>query len=157
MTPVNHIRSSAALLCISLLGAIVGCGQREYHSVEGIVTLDGAPLAGASLGFVPEAGGTAAQAFTNADGRFVLKSGSIEGAKMGRYKVTVYKLGKATAATQELPSEPLPPGKVAAASKSSGGGFPSALPEIYRSKDTTPLIVSVPVDDEVRLEMKSTK
>ena len=81
--------SCTALLC--------GCGgggsdlpMTAY--VEGIVTLDGAPLSDVVVAFQPQGaeGGRAAIGRTGGDGRYVLKfNADIEGAIIGSHKVTV--------------------------------------------------------------------
>jgi hypothetical protein len=71
-----------------LLGA--GCGDSPVP-VRGTVTLDGTPVAGALVLFLPE-GGTGRQASgqTGSDGSFQLTtSSSNDGALRGKYKVVV--------------------------------------------------------------------
>jgi hypothetical protein len=64
--------------------------------VEGVVTLDGAPVEGATVGFVPSGAGLGAFGRTQADGRFVLTSsrGGVPGAgaMAADYIVTVQKV-----------------------------------------------------------------
>src|SRR5947209_13984065 len=62
-----------------VLVLLVGCGKPyKVASVSGRITLDGQPLAKASITFVPQASkedlapGPTAAAFTDADGRYVL-------------------------------------------------------------------------------------
>src|SRR2546423_1205426 len=49
--------------------ALAGCG-RQFVPVEGTVTLDGKPLAGATVAFVPEGPGQPASGFTDNEGVF---------------------------------------------------------------------------------------
>jgi len=73
---------------VLLIGA--GCGNSPV-SVRGTVTLDGSPIEGATVIFLPE-GGTGRQAvgLTGADGGFQLTTLSTnDGAFRGKYKVVV--------------------------------------------------------------------
>lgn len=70
---------------------LLGCGSSgpEIASVEGTVTLDGQPLANASVVFVPE-GGRPAGASTDAQGKYVLNfSGGRKGALPGKNVVRI--------------------------------------------------------------------
>lgn len=58
--------------------------------VNGVVTLDGNPVEGATVSFVSQDGNTYT-GFTDAQGNFSLSSGSAVGALPGEYKVTVVK------------------------------------------------------------------
>ena len=86
-------------LCLRSLVFSVGCGQSgpavEY--VQGVVTLDGAPLDGATVFFSPK--GTArtrvAAGLTQADGSFTLNTQGAKpgaGTAVGDYSVTVSKI-----------------------------------------------------------------
>ena len=66
-----------------------GCGSKnKLHKVEGTVTYDGKPLAGATVQFVPlDSNGTTANGMTGDDGSFRLTTHSTgDGAKPGDYK-----------------------------------------------------------------------
>jgi hypothetical protein len=79
--------------------ALAGCGGPDVQLVEGIVTLDGTPLAAATVCFTPLGGGLPAAGMTDATGRFRLsatvgkKYGG--GTTPGEYRVTVEKLVRA--------------------------------------------------------------
>lgn len=79
-----------AILCI----AFVGCGN-GLSSVRGTVTLDGKPLAGndhlsGTVQFAPENGhGTIAVGDLDANGQYILSSGSRGGVLPGKYLVSV--------------------------------------------------------------------
>lgn len=88
------------LLCAAILvGAAalpfvgVGCGP-SYHKVEVKVTLDGEPVEGATVSFLPDGDSKALQASgsTNAQGIAVLKTVDKDGVRAGKYKVTVSKV-----------------------------------------------------------------
>ncbi len=73
-------------------GAIAGCGPKlpPRVPVEGSVTLDGQPVAGASITFTPVEKGPAASAASDENGRFTLstfKQG--DGAVPGQHRITV--------------------------------------------------------------------
>lgn len=89
----------------SLVGAsfaalsLVGCGGRDpnlpkLEPVSGTVTLDGRPLANASVTFVPSGTtrGTGATGVTGPDGKYTLMSRGEPGVPAGDYRVVVSKL-----------------------------------------------------------------
>lgn len=82
----------AAVGLVAFFGAtLLGCGGgREGTAyVEGRVTLDGEPLAGATVLFVPQAG-RPASGVTNADGRYVLEyEPGKRGAPVGTCRVQI--------------------------------------------------------------------
>lgn len=120
-----------ALVC--LVAACCGCGDApagpETVAVTGIVSLDGAPVAGADVAFLPmSAGGDAApaQAITNDSGEFevvsVFEQGRVSknGMLPGEYQVEVRRLESpvATLGSMQPPKNTLPPRYASA--KSSG-------------------------------------
>ena len=71
---------------------IAGCGGGlDLIPVSGTVTLDGQPVDGAAVVFVPVAGGPAASGSTDAGGKFRLTTVNQPGAVPGEYNVTVTK------------------------------------------------------------------
>ena len=60
-------------LYVMLLGLVTGCSSSgpEIASVSGRITMDGKPLANATVVFIPE-NGRPAGARTDADGKYVL-------------------------------------------------------------------------------------
>lgn len=63
--------------------------QPDLGTVTGVVTMDGAPLAGALVSFAPEAG-RASQGVTDSDGKYeLLYIGNTKGAKLGPHKVYI--------------------------------------------------------------------
>ena len=70
-----------------------GCQQGdrpELGEVNGLVTLDGAPLANAILYFSPEGGGRPSTTSTDAEGKYELTYiGTTKGAKVGKHKVRI--------------------------------------------------------------------
>jgi len=87
-----NIRRFASLFCFTAAVAfsVVGCGgDVKHYPVEGIVTLDGQPLEGATVTF-----GNAtitASGLTTASGKFKLITGGQEGVPAGTYQVVVTK------------------------------------------------------------------
>ena len=79
------VASCLALICL-------GCGGSrgpEIATVEGTVTMDGEPLAGATVVFMPE-NGRPAGARTDEDGHYVLNfSGDRQGAMPGKNRVRI--------------------------------------------------------------------
>ncbi len=82
---------SASLGGVLLLGTILGCGSDELAviPITGQVTLDGKPVAGAAVMFLPSAGGPVATGTTNEAGAFALTTAGRDGAPAGQYTVTV--------------------------------------------------------------------
>ena len=79
-------------LLVALVLGLGGCGGGpKLYTVTGTVTLDGKPLPGAAVLFLPTAeDGRQATGVTNADGSFQLETfKSRDGAQAGDYKVVV--------------------------------------------------------------------
>lgn len=80
-----------------------GCGQSDRPQlapVTGAVLLDGQPMEGAAVMFIPVAGGRPAQGLTDAQGKFRLTTfEENDGAIVGEHKVSVTKM-KVTGATE---------------------------------------------------------
>lgn len=90
-----HKQPPALLLSIVLcLGTVfLGCSDKSMLPVEGTITLDGEPLEGAAISFVPVEGGRPCTGQTDAEGHFTLASYVAgDGVPPGEYKVTVIKL-----------------------------------------------------------------
>src|SRR2546430_14060115 len=79
-------------LLVGMILSLTGCGSSEVPlgNVTGRVTLDGKPLAGSLVRFMPEQGGRSSQGITDADGRYKLDySSRSEGALVGKSKVMI--------------------------------------------------------------------
>ncbi|MDR2115259.1 MAG: carboxypeptidase-like regulatory domain-containing protein [Planctomycetaceae bacterium] len=73
--------------------AITGCGSGiKYLPVTGTLTIDGVPMEGVTLSFVPISGGTTASATTNAQGEFSVTTSNHNGCISGEYNIIVFKL-----------------------------------------------------------------
>lgn len=85
------------LCCGLLLPLVIGCGGNgnpPTENVSGTVTLDGNPVEGATVAFIPDdsANGKPAVGRTDASGKFKLTSfESGDGAMLGSYKIQVDK------------------------------------------------------------------
>ena len=102
----HYYRFFSLLPFVFLLLFLPGCGPKgpKVHRVEGIVTLDGKPIEGANVSFVPKqavtnpddlSGPLLAGGATNADGKYTLSTtrGSAigGGTTIGEYQVSIVK------------------------------------------------------------------
>src|SRR5262249_28892104 len=92
--PTMRIRTRCSLvgLVVAAMVPVVGCGGATVKpiKVEGVVTLDGQPLPGATVSFLPNEGGRTASGRSDADGSFRLTTfNTDDGALPGEYKVIV--------------------------------------------------------------------
>ena len=81
------------LACGGIVACLAGCGgvsdQPELGTVTGLVTLDGDPLPGATVKFVPESGRSSV-GITDATGRYELQyTNDTPGAKVGPHIVSI--------------------------------------------------------------------
>lgn len=83
-----------------LLAAIIGCGGTTYVPVSGVVKLNGVPYPNAVVSFQPlgtgdnPTPGRGSSAYTDANGRFVLKSDNDkDGALVGKHIVRIMTRG----------------------------------------------------------------
>ena len=137
--------------CLSLAivsALVVGCGPSgpAVNLVKGVVTLDGAPLADADVGFSPITPGQGLSAVgkTAADGSFVLNA---QGARPGRgtaigdYVITVRKY-ETPAPVPQLNSDD-PNYEPSEPSRKPPSELRSLVPKIYVDKATSPLKATV--------------
>lgn len=83
------------LLTFSLIGCGASSDAPETGTVSGKVTMDGDPVANATITFSPEEGGRPSSGKTNAEGIYELDySSSVKGAVMGKHKVSVSTYGE---------------------------------------------------------------
>ena len=137
--------------CLLLVLLLAGCGKSSTSPVEGVVSLDGKPLAGASIQFVPQGTGRDATGETDQNGQFVMSTFSPrDGVMAGEYKVVISPpIGTADTAQYGSSDDAM-----AAASKSKPAAKP-AFPEKYTRADQTPLKQTVPVQGSVKFELTS--
>lgn len=152
--------------------AVTGCGP-SLSPVEGVVTMNSAPVSGANVTFVSEGGNKTYSAPTNNEGKFTLMTGDKPGIEAGKYKVLVVKHASMAGTENLKPSDPeyaklmqksqkdaekagranMPPGF---AGGSAAPAQKSELPATYGSAETTPLSVTVPLSSSpVALELQS--
>jgi len=162
------IRRGAALAVAVLFASLVGCGG-GLSKVEGVVTLDGTPVEGATVSFIPTSGkANLVVGQTDASGKFSLKTGDKSGAPPGDYKVTVLKTPKIGGGDPEKMKPGTPEYEKAMKDKNKGGmpttpgpgmpmpkmgGIKSELPEKYASLDKTPLTAKIPSAGPINLEL----
>jgi len=146
------------LVCALTVLLVCGCGGGgsglQVEFVEGVVTLDGNPLAGASVMFMPAdtSGGTeAASGTSDGSGRYMLSSMNGDpgkGAVMGNYVVTVSKIEsndpRARMSSEEAMASDLPPTQK------------ELLPAVYQNSARTPLKATVNKGrNKIDIELKS--
>jgi hypothetical protein len=160
----HGLRISALVGALVLAALSCGC-QGRPTKVEGIVTLDGKPVEGATVTFLPKDGsGRSASGLTGSDGVFHLTTFNTgDGALPGTYKVTVTIHESVTGSGPPNTSSPDSMKKIMmegfkksdteARGKSKK---PSPIPAVYREVRSTPLQYQVPVDGRLALELKST-
>ncbi|MHB8973108.1 MAG: carboxypeptidase-like regulatory domain-containing protein [Pirellulaceae bacterium] len=156
-------------LLVPVLLAASGCGSKVI-SVSGTVTLDGAPLDGAAVSFVPNVaagdkapeGQTPANGQTDASGKFNLGSVIGPGAGAGSYKVGVSKLQAGNAAMSGDVPKGAPPGTMLSGGPPGPGGARQTgppkdlVPAKYVNPDTSEIIVEVKSGmPPVTIELKS--
>ena len=149
---MRHLRRKALLWLAPLW--LVGCGRTgDLTTVEGIVTLDGKPAAGATVILIPE-GNTGRSAWGTArqDGSFRLATSDRDGASPGQYKVIVGVValvrpggdpGKEEMMARQEGKRPM----------SSGELF---IPPVYGDAAITPLHCSVPICGKLVLGLHTT-
>jgi hypothetical protein len=160
------------LCCFSLflLPWSVGCGDAKTVKIQGALTLDGKPLAGAMVTFLPfnEKEGRAAGGRTDSSGSFHLTTFKTDdGALPGKYRVTVVMPEDDPAnvsggnpmemddkAKRAFFSRASPQGKKEAAKRKAKK--PSPIPAIYGDPLKTPLQETVPTGRAVKIELLST-
>ncbi len=141
MLTARDTLTSGALCCVALLG-LVGCGGPYDASVEGMVTLDGSPIASGIISFVPQQGGVPAYARSDDSGHYEVYTGSRAGIHPGQYGVTIVARGQAK--------------ETHAATGGPGAAGARLTPAWYGSSKYTPLKADVePGSNEINLELSS--
>jgi hypothetical protein len=145
---------SLALRACVLTVALAGCGGGGATSpVTGVVTLDGKPLVGASIQFVPQGSGRDATGETDKNGGFVMSTFKPrDGVVPGTYKVVI---SPATGTADPTPhgsaEDAMAAASKAPAKKPAGPAFPGQ----YSRPDQTPLTQEVPVKGTLKFDLKS--
>lgn len=101
-------RRAAHFALIPLIAIVAGCGGGpKLATASGIVTLDGKPLEGATLSFIPTPGNAVSTAGTDVsgpDGNFQMTYNGRAGLAPGKYKVVVSKTEDVASKGKEIPS-----------------------------------------------------
>ncbi|MGQ9506137.1 MAG: hypothetical protein ACUVQG_14815 [Thermogutta sp.] len=152
--------------CFLVSILFLGCKTRNRGNipqtapVSGIVTLDGKPVDGANVVFVPTSTpGYGAYGIADSSGRFVLKSSeAVTGAVPGKYLVQVTKLVPDTGGRQSVVAEDAEHEAEAAGGSPAGSvaGTKNVLPEKYANPKTSGIEVVVPSEGLQNLEIKLT-
>ena len=141
---------------VALLGVVlIGCGGRGTTPVRGVITLEGTPVAGATVLFMPDGqdGCRPASGFTSSDGTFRLTTFKPnDGALPGNYRVLIQKTegAKNRSAAEQSAMERA---RARIEERSLQKQRKPILPEAYAKFDTTPLRCSVPVTGAVPFEL----
>ncbi|MCX7430949.1 MAG: carboxypeptidase-like regulatory domain-containing protein [Planctomycetia bacterium] len=142
----------AVCLLAVALAFVVGCGRAgpKVEFVEGTVLLDGEPVTGADVGFLPVAGGLVAYGRTDSAGKFRLTTSQggkrLGGAPVGDYAVTVVKWRNRL---EELGPQPDPSDGTAAGKWQAEADRLNSLPpdyivpKAYGEKTASPLNATV--------------
>jgi hypothetical protein len=156
------------MLGVVALATGTGCGGAASKpvKVEGILTLDGKPLPGAAISFMPIAQGTRpASGRSETDGSFRLTTfATDDGALPGEYKVVVTAPESDTSRPRGNPMQMSDKDKAAffmrmapeVREKEEAKKPKSTVPEVYTNMEKTPLRQIVPADGKVKLELRST-
>jgi hypothetical protein len=135
---------------------LIGCGGKGVTPVRGVITLEGTPVAGATVVFMPEDqdGRRPASGFTSSDGTFQLTTYKPnDGALPGKYRVLIQKTEAAKdpgAAEQSA----LERARVKIEGRSLRQHRQPILPKAYARFDTTPLRCTVPVTGAVPFNLE---
>ena len=132
--------------------ALVGCGGSKLSPVEGVVLLDGKPVAGATIQFVPQGSGKDATGETDKDGQFVMSTFQPrDGVVPGTYKVVISPLLGTVDPTQYGSADDA---MSAAAKVRPKTDASKSFPQQYTRPDLTPLTQEVPAKGKVKFELK---
>lgn len=151
------ITRSCGLVALILFPLLAGCGGGPRPvKVSGTVTLDGQPVEGATVQFVPAGGtGRPAVGLTRADGGFELTTHeNNDGALPGDYKVVVtYNPPVETGPAQSTEQGMQQAMKQQAKAKRQKPKY--AIPPTYSDSTKTPVQQKVPTDGPVKIDIKS--
>ncbi len=158
------LHATFALMLSSLQLGCSGSDRPETASASGKITLDGQPVAGASVMFQPMAGGRSGTAISDEGGIYRMSTYGEpnDGVVVGEHKVTVVKIGGAGASAITPPGDPnagllsnIPfttPDQPLKEPK-----IEYLVPQKYGSAETSALRVTVPAEgsDQLNLDLFS--
>jgi hypothetical protein len=128
-----------------------GCGSQRTSSVEGVVTLDGKPVADASVQFVAQGKGRDATGQTDASGNFTMSTFQPrDGMVPGTYKVVISPpMGTVDPGQYASADDAMSAAAKAPPKKDAASGFPQK----YTRADQTPLTQEVPTKGRLKFEL----
>jgi hypothetical protein len=137
------LRRGLAVLVFLSAAFAVGCGGLQ--PVEGVITLDGKEVDGATICFIGDAG-VPASGRTDSSGKFYLSTINKRGVAAGTYKVVITKTPVIQVSNPGAkPGTPEYGAMMAEAfSKYPKGGFKNEMPAKYETATSTPLTATVP-------------
>jgi hypothetical protein len=149
------VRNLCGGVAVALLLVGVGCNSNSPVSVRGTVTLDGKPVEGALVLFLPEGTGRQASGQTGADGSFRLTTIDVnDGAFPGNYKVVVqYTEGVVAPPAQNMREAFEGLDKAKRTAKKTPPKY--VIPAKYSDPAKTELRQAVPTDGPVNLALVS--
>ncbi len=133
------VRISVGCVLLSLAWLVVGCAaktQPDTYLVSGVVTLDGQPVANASVTFLPRGStrGSPATCMTDADGKYAFQPERGQGVRDGEFTVTISRLKELAAGQPEATPEV---------------GMDNSMPAPYGDPQRTALSANVPAGGAV--------
>jgi hypothetical protein len=132
--------------------ALAGCSSSRTSPVTGVVTLDGKPVADASVQFVPQGKGRDATAQTDKNGEFAMSTFKPrDGMLPGEYKIVITPSTGPVDPTQYASSDAAMSGAAAKPPPRKEVSFPGK----YTRADQTPLTQTIPASGRITLDLKS--
>lgn len=145
------MKFNLTLLCTASLLVLAGCSGNQSGldlvPVRGTITLDGAPLAGADVEFIPQnieanadgRGGSSGFANTDDSGYFEMYTASYAGIQPGEYRVRINKIAEPNITNSEAR---VPVGK-------------DMVPPQYNTKSNLVVEIGDSGNKDLRFELKS--
>lgn len=138
------------LICPSVVVLLFsGCGGREYpptYETSGAITLDGAPVEGVTVSFLPQDGQQPANGKTDSNGRYRLTSFTRnDGAMAGGFAVVMMKFPKIEVVTTPT-GTPWDPDNETDEYNPDDGEEENELPEKYADSKTSGMTATVVAD-----------
>ena len=139
--------SFVAAACLFIVGCGGGSDGPDTHPVTGLVTLDGEPVADATVTFSGGTPQTTSFGKSDADGRYTLKTASMQnGTVIGTHRVTVTKTERPDAASDPANNSPGFDETYDPAAASNNQPLPedkSLIPEKYAARATSELTAEI--------------
>ena len=139
-----------SLICSSVVVlSFGGCGGREYpptYETSGVITLDGKPVGGVTVSFLPQDGQQPANGKTDDNGHYRLTSFSRnDGAMAGNFAIVMMKFPKVEGVTTPT-GIPWDPDKETDRYIPDNGKEENKLPEKYADSKTSGMLATVVAD-----------